>query len=118
MKDITKSLPVVGEGEIEYQLLTDDDSKVTMRTKGYHIPGLSVWLFSPQIAAKEDSIFEFCIRAKHAILRFSDGKQVTIPYQIASKLPMLCVSLDIEASALALETSLNGQVDDETNQNL
>ena len=29
MKGFTKSLPVIGEGEVEYQLVTDDGSKVT-----------------------------------------------------------------------------------------
>jgi hypothetical protein len=122
MAGIASSLPVVGKGVLRYEAIADDGDIAVLEVWGYYIPDLPIRLMSPQVHLRDsegkERLFEFGMRAEASVLRLTNGRTITVPYNASSRLPILYVSTDMKSSSLALEASLSAHVAGERNQNL
>ena len=87
----------------------------------YHIPELPIRLLSPQIVLRNEEhrqVYEYAMRAEASFIRFTDGQEITVPYNATSRLPILYASKSMSKSSEALEASLMSNLEDERNQNL
>ena len=121
MKGISKALEIAGKGLVKYEMIADDGKPAVIEVMAYHIPDLPVRLLSPQAVLRSElnhQVYEYAMRAETSVVRLSNGREITVPYNATSKLPILYASCDLGASSEALETSLTTQLESEKNQNL
>ena len=74
---IAKDLQIEGTGNIEWNFQYDNDMIQTVRTQGYYIPDMTVWLLSPRSLFQQQGegttgqyYFDVCWLGQHAVLAF------------------------------------------------
>jgi len=116
MQGIAGDIPIVGEGDIEFQVVLDDGEVHTVCTRGYLVPDLKCRLFSPQGFLSDFESGEYLVRRNESVFRFGNGQNMTVPYHRQTRLPIFRAYKNALDSAKAL--ALKGCITEETNQNL
>jgi hypothetical protein len=91
IKDLSGVNKVAGKGMLEWKVLDKSGHECTISIKGYHMPGASVRLFSPQCLYNEFKGVEASHDADSYSIRLLDGSILVAPHGHAN-LPILPMS--------------------------
>jgi Reverse transcriptase (RNA-dependent DNA polymerase) len=115
------SLFATKRGRFRYEVINDDGKIEILEGTGYYMPELKCRLFSPQVWAQEleetgKGTSSFSVNHKHGILSLPSGSTLTIPYHLATRLPVVPAFKSALGSATSI--TLASCVSNESNQNL
>ena len=120
MSGIGGNVTVNQRGVVRYEVIDDDADIQVLLTHAYYTPAVQCRLFSPQAYLAEQSSAgtegEMVVRANKSVLKWANGKTLSIQYDESTNLPKVRAYKDAIDTASVL--ALKGNVDDETNQNL
>ena len=118
MSGIAGGLAIKQEGTLRCEVQLDDGSVKEITTRALYVPGLKNRLLSPQHYFKQlmDDKATFCVNWKGGILKWGDGKTMSMPLCEQTFLPLMRAYNSAETTAQAL--ALHGCVTEEQNQNL
>jgi hypothetical protein len=93
------------KGRLKYEILNDAGGITTLECEGYHLPGLKIRLFSPQILLGEHQGGKYVLEWDKSYFQLANGDQITIGYHRQTSLPVIRGFHNVLATAqsLALE---------------